>query len=127
MRETQGIAHEVGLLLATIPALLDAAIKLAHHVERLTLLDGQVVVTVAGRPQAFRSPADALAVAERCADDLRMICEQAGHGAAGGVPVEHLGTFRPFTVENCGAIKVALARVRELDALTRAGSEEAAA
>jgi hypothetical protein len=44
------LAHEVGLLLGVIPALLDAAIKLAHHVERLTLLDGQVVVTVAGRP-----------------------------------------------------------------------------
>ena len=69
MRETQGIAHEVGLLLGVIPALLDAAIKLAHHVEGLTLLDGQVVVTVAGRPRAFRSPADALAVAEECADD----------------------------------------------------------
>jgi len=127
MRETQGIAHEVGLLLATIPALLDAAIKLAHHVERLTLLDGQVVVTVAGRPQAFRSPADALAVAERCADDLRMICEQAGHGGAGDALVDLLGRFRPFTVESCAAIKAELPRVRALAMQTRAGSEEAAA
>jgi hypothetical protein len=131
MRETQGIAHEVGLLLATIPALLDAAIKLAHHVERLTLLDGQVVVTVAGRPQAFRSPADALAVAERCADDLRMICEQAGHsgayGAAGDALADLLCTFRPFTVESCAAIKAELPRVRALAMQARAGSEEAAA
>jgi hypothetical protein len=114
-----------------IPALLDAAVRLADHVERLMLLGGQVVVTVASRPQVFRSPADALVVAERCADDLRVLCQQAGHegaySAAGGVPVDHLGTFRPFTIESCGAIKVALARVRELDALTRAGSEEAAA
>jgi hypothetical protein len=127
MRETQGIAHGAGLLLTTIPALLDAAIKLANPIERLTLLDGQVVVTVAGRPRAFRSPADALAVAERRADDLRMICEQAGHGAAGGVPVDHLGMFRPFTVESCGAIKAELIWVRALAMQARAGSEEAAA
>ena len=71
------LTHEVCLLLGMIPALLDAAIKLASPLERLTLPEGRIVVTVAGRPQAFRSPADALAVAERRADDLRMICEQA--------------------------------------------------
>ncbi|HEX2571592.1 MAG TPA: hypothetical protein VH877_18675 [Polyangia bacterium] len=120
------VAHEMGLLLGVIPALFDAAIRLADHVERLTLPDGQIVVTVAGRP-AFRSPADAFAVAERCADDLRMICEQAGHGAAGGVPVDHLGTFCPFTVESCAAIKAELARVQALAMQARRGSEEAAA
>jgi hypothetical protein len=120
-----GTAHEVGLLLGVIPALLDAAARLAHHVERLTLLDGQIVVTVAGRPRAFRSPADALAVAERCADDLRMLCEQAGHGGAGDALADLLGTFRPFTIESCGTIKAELARVRELVALARA--EDAAA
>jgi hypothetical protein len=132
MRETQGIAHEVSLLLATIPALLDAAIKLAHHVERLTLLDGQVVVTVAGRPQAFRSPADALAVAERCADELhRLLCEQAGnsraYGEAGEALADLLGRFRPFTMESCAVIKAKLARVRALAVQARTGSEEAAA
>jgi hypothetical protein len=122
------LAHEVGLLLGVIPALLDAAVKLADHVERLTLLDGQVVVTVAGRPRAFRSPADALAVAEECADDLhRILCRQAGHGSAGGVLVDLLATFRPFTIESCGAIKAAMARVRALAMQARAGSEEAAA
>jgi hypothetical protein len=125
MMEAPGTAREVGLLLATIPALLDAAVRLAHHVERLTLLDGLVVVTVAGRPQALRSPADALTVAERCADDLRMLCLRAGHGAAGNALADLLGTFRPFTAESCGAIKAELARVRELVALARA--EDAAA
>jgi hypothetical protein len=43
-------AHEVGLLLGVIPALLDAAIKLANPIERLTLPEGRIVVTVAGRP-----------------------------------------------------------------------------
>ncbi|HEX2570049.1 MAG TPA: hypothetical protein VH877_10870 [Polyangia bacterium] len=56
-----------------------------------------------------------------------MICEQAGHGAAGGALADLLGTFRPFTVENCGAIKVALARVQALAMQARRGSEEAAA
>jgi hypothetical protein len=54
MRKAPAIAHEVGLFLSVIPALLDATIKLANPFERLTLLDGQVVVTVAGRPRAFR-------------------------------------------------------------------------
>ena len=132
MRETQGIAHEVGLLLATIPALLDAAAKLAHHVERLILPEGRIVVTVAGRPRAFRSPADALAVAEGCADDLhRILCQQAGHGgaygAAGDALADLLGTFRPFTVESCAAIKAELARVRELVALARTEGGKVAA
>jgi hypothetical protein len=127
-----GIAHELGLLLGVIPALLDAAIKLAHHVERLTLPEGRIVVTVAGRPRAFRAPADALAVAERCADDLhRILCLQAGHGgaygAAGDALADLLGTFRPFTVESCPAIKAELARVRELVALARTEGGKAAA
>ena len=100
--------HELGLLLATIPALLDTAVRLADHVERLTLLDGQVVVTVSGQPQAFRSPADALAVAERCAEELRVLC----HGSVGDALVALLA--RPFTVESCDAINAKLARVREL-------------
>ena len=125
------LARDVGLLLGVIPALLDTAIKLAHHVERLTLLDGQVVVTVAGRPQAFRSPADALAVAVRCADDLRVLCQQAGHfgayGAAGDALADLLGRFGPFRVESCGAIKAELARVRALALQAQAGSERATA
>ena len=127
MRETQGIAHEVGLLLATIPALLDAAIRLADHVERLTLPKARIVVTVAGRPRAFRSPADALAVAERCTDDLRMLCQQAGYGAAGGALPDLLGRFRPLIIESCGAIKAELARVQALAMQARAGSERATA
>jgi hypothetical protein len=125
------LAHEVDLLLGMIPALLDAAIRLADHVERLTLLDGQVVVTVAGRPQAFRSPADALAVAERCADDLRMLCQQAGngraYGAAGDALADLLATFRPFTVESCAAIKAELARVQALAMQALVGGGEVAA
>jgi hypothetical protein len=109
------LAHEMGLLLGVIPALLDAAIKLANPIERLTLPEGRIVVTVAGRPMR-RSPADALALAERCADELRMLCQQAGHGAAGGVPVD-----------SCGAIKAELIWVRVLAMQARAGSEEAAA
>jgi hypothetical protein len=117
--------REVGLLLATIPALLDAAVRLADPVERLALLDGKVVVTVAGQPQTFRVLADALAVAERCADDLRVLCLQAGgYGAAGDALADLLGTFRPFTWENCGAVKAGLARVREL--VQRHGREVAA-
>jgi hypothetical protein len=98
------------LLLATIPALLDAAVRLADHVERLTLLDGKVVVTVAGEPRVFRAPADALTAAERCAEELCALCQ----GAAGDALADLLGTFRPFTVERCAAIKAELARVREL-------------
>ncbi|HEX2573636.1 MAG TPA: hypothetical protein VH877_29065 [Polyangia bacterium] len=122
MRETPGTdtAREVGLLLATIPALLDAAVRLAHPVERLTLPEGRIVVTVGGRPRSFRSPADALAVAERCADDLRMLCLRAGHGAAGGALAALLGRFRPFTLESCDAVKAGLATVRALAALGRA-------
>jgi hypothetical protein len=126
------IAHEVGLLLGVIPALLDAAVKLAHHVERLILPEGRIVVTVSGQPRAFHTPTDALAVAERCAEDLhRLLCQQAGqggaYGAAGDALADLLGTFRPFTVESCAAIKAELARVRELDALARAEGGKAAA
>ena len=121
------LAHEVGLLLGVIPALLEAAIKLANPIERLTLLDGQVVVTVAGRPRSFRSPADALAVAELCADDLRVLCQQADHGAAGDALADLLGRFRPFTIESCDAIKAALARLRALVMQARAGSERVTA
>jgi hypothetical protein len=134
MREAPGMgtAREVGLLLATIPALLDAAVKLAHHVERLILPEGRIVVTVSGQPRAFRSPADALAVAERCADDLhRVLCQQAGHGgaysAAGDALADLLGTFRPFTVESCAVVKAELARVRELVALARTEGGKVAA
>ena len=102
--------HELGLLLATIQALLDVAVRLAHPVVRLTLLNSQVVVTVTGEPRVFRSPADALAVAERCTDDLCVLCRGAAHEAL----VSLLATSRPFTVENCGAVKAELARVREL-------------
>jgi hypothetical protein len=112
--------HELGLLLTTIPALLDAAVRLADHVERLTLLDGQVVVTVAGEPRVFRAPADALAVAEGCADYLRVLCR----GAAGEALADLLA--RPFTVESCAAIKAELARVRELVTLAQHGGEAAA-
>ena len=126
------IAHEVGLLLGVIPALLDAAAKLAHHVERLILPEGRIVVTVSGQPRAFHSPADALAVAERCADDLhRLLCQQAGHGgaygAAGDALADLLGTFRPFTLESCAAIKAALARVRALATQAWTEGAEAAA
>jgi hypothetical protein len=130
--EGRSIAHEVGLLLGVIPALLETAIRLAHPVERLTLMGGQIVVTVAGQPRAFRSPADALAIAERCADDLhRILCQQAGHGwaygAAGDALADLLGTFRPFTLERCDAIKAELARVRELAMQARTEGSEAAA
>jgi hypothetical protein len=129
---SMSITHEVGLLLGVIPALLGAAVKLDHHVERLTLPGGRIVVTVSGQPRSFHSPADALAVAEGCADDLhRILCQQAGHGgaygAAGDALADLLGTFRPFTVESCAAIKAELARVRELVALARAEGGKAAA
>ena len=56
-----------------------------------------------------------------------MICEQAGHGGAGDALVDLLGRFRPFTVESCGTIKAALARVQALAMQARAGSERATA
>ena len=125
------IAHEVGLLLGVIPALLDTAVRLAHPVERLTLMGERIVITVAGQPQTFRVPADALAVAERCADDLRCLLCQAGHdgayGAAGDALGDLLAMFRPFALESCGAIKAGLIRVRALAMQVRTEGSEAAA
>ena len=126
-----GTAHEVGLLLATIPALLDAAVRLADHVERLTLLDGQVVVTVAGRPQAFRSPAVALQTADASTTELhRALCAEAARGGrAYAASIDALAAmieaFHPFRIEDCDAIKAELARVHEL--VARARAEDAAA
>jgi hypothetical protein len=121
-------AREVGLLLATIPALLEAAVRLAHPVRRLTLPEGRTVVTVSGEPRAFRSPAAALEVAERCADELHSALSlQAGGGAARDALADLLGRFRPFRLEDCGGIRAELGRVRELAATGRAGSGEAAA
>jgi hypothetical protein len=119
-------AREVGLLLATIPALLEAAVRLADPARRLALPEGRTVVTVSGEPRAFRSPAAALEVAERCAGELhRVLCEWAGHGAARDALADLLGRFRPFRLEDCGEIVAELGRVREL--VARAGSGEAAA
>jgi hypothetical protein len=132
MREAPGTstAREVGLLLATIPALLEAAVRLADPARRLALPEGRTVVTVSGEPRAFRSPAAALEVAERCAGELhRVLCERAGRGwastAARDALADLLGRFRPFRLEDCGEIVAELGRVREL--VARAGSGEAAA
>ena len=127
-----GTAHEVGLLLATIPALLDAAVRLAHHVERLTLPEGRIVVTVSGQPRGFHSPAVALQTADASTTALhRALCAEAGRGGrAYAAPIDALAAmieaFHPYRIEDCGAIKAELARVRELVALARAEGAAAA-
>jgi hypothetical protein len=134
MREAPGTstAREVGLLLATVPALLEAAVRLADPARRLALPEGRTVVTVGGEPRAFRSPAAALEMAERCADELHSaLCLEAGRGGASTTArdalADLLGRFRPFRLEDCGDIRAELGRVRELAATGRAGSGEAAA
>jgi hypothetical protein len=133
MREAPGMstAREVGLLLATIPALLEATVRLADPARRLALPEGRTVVTVSGEPRAFRIPAAALEVAERCAGELhRALSLQDGRGgvsAARDALADLLGRFRPFRLEDCGEIVAELGRVRELAATGRAGSGEAAA
>jgi hypothetical protein len=112
-----GTAHEVGLLLATIPALLDAAVRLADHVERLTLPEGH-------------SPAVALQTADASTTELhRALCAEAARGGrAYAAPIDALAAmieaFHPFRIEDCGAIKAELARVRELVAMARHSSRE---